>query len=96
MYVKAIIILCMVVIVLLMFLFGRGRTNGSGIQDNRDGVDKLRNGTTAAKDINSKLRTTAENRQSTAGEIKRNNTAARSGVRKALDILTAAEHRDNT
>ena len=96
MYVKAIIILCIIIILLVVYLSCRGRTNGSGIQDDRDSVDKLRNGTKSATDINNTLKGNTETGQDITGDIEQHNTNARSGIGKALDILRKARNRNNT
>lgn len=89
MYVKAIIILCLIVGILLLCLFVRGRSNGSGISDDSDIVDKLK------ERIDDASKIYRESGEATS-DIKRHNREAGTGLDEALEILRRAKDRQDT
>lgn len=102
MYVKAIIILCIIIGILILYLFFRGSSNRSRVSDDRDSVDNIGDGIKAARESNSrtkseldKLSINTKSAIKRTADIKQNNDNARTGVRTALDILKQAKDRDN-
>jgi hypothetical protein len=96
MYVKAIIILCIVIICLVLYLFFKGQTNRRSVPGNKDIVNKLKDTTRSASGINSTLKGNTEAGQDLASDIGQNNTDARKGIDNALRILEEAEKPNNT
>lgn len=96
MYVKAIIILCAVIAILVLYLLFRGRSNGSGVQSDRDIVDGLKDSNRESSKINSELAGNSESRRDLTEQIAEDNRNAGSGIDEALGILKRAKERDNT
>ena len=103
MYVKAIIILCAVIILVIIYLFFRGSSNRSRVQSDReivdgirDSVEKSRNSINRTKSDLDKLSINSESAIKRTDDIKQNNDNARTGIKSALEILREAKNRDNT
>ena len=103
MYVKAIIILCIVIIILVIYLSCRGRSNRSRVPGNKNIINGLKEGVAATRQsvdrIESGLEDLSVNNKSAikrTEDIKQHNNNAREGIDKALGILEAAKNRDNT
>ena len=96
MYDKALIVISIIILIVSIILFFRGRSNRSGTQDDIDSVDELKNGTTAASGIIGELEGNTSAGQDLTGDITANNDSAREGIDEAIRILTDAKKPNNT
>jgi hypothetical protein len=93
MYVKAIIILCGVGIVLLIVLFSRGSSNGSGSSRDNTGDRKLK------QDIRTERENIGNNRNKLrqgVGVIRENIKTQRRSNNRIREIIEKAKNRSNT
>lgn len=90
----ALSIVGIVLFIILLYLFFAG-TNINRDSTNRDSVDKLKNTTTATRDINNELKGNSEDRQRITDEIEQHNRSAINGIDEALGIIERAKKRNS-
>ena len=95
MYVKACVVIGLIILVIIAINILRRNINGRRVSDDSDSIDGIQKRNRESEAINSGLAANAGARREATRKISENNSNAGSGIDDALGILKKAKDRNN-